>query len=470
MTTSRRNFLKSASCASVPFILPSHIWAGAAKPNDLPSMAFIGLGIQSRGLLANFLQQDVKVVAMCDVDQTRREDGVKRVDDFYKNHPDKGTPGNCKGYSDFREVLARKDIDLVCVATPDHWHAYITVAAMRAGKDVYCEKPLTYNIPEAVAVMKAAKRYNRILQTGAMQRSSFEFLTAAELVRNGCIGKITRIDCNFGGPSRPHFDPPQDIPMEPGLDFDMWCGGAPLVKYNDQLSPRGIHTFYPMVWRMDDLFGSGYCGDWGAHHLDIAQWGLDMDNSGPVKVTKAERTEQDKANVKLGGRAQSGVVLEFADGVKLTHNPFSTFGTVFYGTDGTVSVNRGKFEMTHGKELVSTYSKKGDAGSLEGALAKARKAFLTDSAYTTKLYKTKGGHPADFVACAKSRQRACSNEDVGGRAAILCHLCNMSYVRDASFDWDPAKNTFANGTGNPAWLVREGGYRNNWDVLTLTKS
>ena len=270
------------------------------------------------------------------------------------------------------------------------------------------------------------------------------------------------MDCNFGGPSRPHVDPKEDIPLEPGLDFDMWCGGAPLVKYNDKLSPRGVHTFFPMVWRFDDLFGSGYCGDWGAHHLDIAQWGLGMDDGGPVRVIKAERSEKDKANVELGGRAQCGAVAEFANGVTITHNPFSAFGTVFYGTDGTISVNRGKFEMLSGKETVSRFTKKEDGGSLEGALAKARKAFLTDSTYKTRLYKTKGGHPADFIACVKSRQRPCSNEDVGGRAAILCHLFNMSYVHDASFDWDPRRQRFAGKTGDPKWLARE--YRGGWTL------
>ncbi|MDR2849340.1 MAG: Gfo/Idh/MocA family oxidoreductase [Verrucomicrobiota bacterium] len=464
MTTSRRSFLKAAAFAGAPLILPSRVWAADTQPSDKLNIAFIGLGIQARGLLGNFLHQDVQVVAICDVDATRRDDSVKRVDAFYKDHPDKGTPGNCKGYSDFRDVLARKDINLVCVATPDHWHAYITIAAMASGKDVYCEKPLTYNIHEAAAVMAAAKKHKRILQTGAMQRSGFEFLTAAELVRNGAIGRVTRVDCNFGGPSRPHADPKEDIPLEPGLDWDLWCGGAPLVKYSDKLAPRGVHTFFPMVWRMDDLFGSGYCGDWGAHHLDIAQWGLGMDDSGPVKVIKAERSEKDKANAELGGRAQSGAVLEFANGIQLKHNPFSTFGTVFYGTEGTVSVNRGKFEFKRGDEVVSRFTKKEDEGSLDGALAKARKAFLTDGTYKTQLYKTKGGHPADFVTCAKSRQRACSNEDVGGRSAILCHLFNLSYVRDVSFDWDPVKNTFANKTGDPAWLLREGGYRKNWSV------
>jgi predicted dehydrogenase len=465
MSTSRRTFIKSAALASAPFMFSGCVAPAAVKvkgPNEKVNMAFIGMGIQARGLLSNFLSQDVVVLAICDVDTNRRNDGVKRVDEFYAAHPEKGAVGVCKAYNDFREVLARPDIDAVCVATPDHWHAIITIAAMKAGKDVYCEKPLTYNIQEATAVMAAVRKTGRILQTGAMQRSGFEFLTAAELVRNGCIGKITHVDCNFGGPSRPHADPKEEIPLEPGLDWNLWCGGAPLVKYNDKLAPRGVHTFFPMVWRMDDLFGSGYCGDWGAHHLDIAQWGLDMDASGPVRVVKAERSDADKANAELGGRAQSGVVLEFANGVKLKHNPFSLFGTVFYGTEGTVSVNRGKFEMLHGKELVSRFTKKEDGGSLEGALAKARKAFLTDSTYKTRLYKTKGGHPADFVACVKSRQRPCSNEEVGGRAAVLCHLCNMSYVHDASFDWDPKRLRFANGTGDAKWLSRE--YRGGWTI------
>ena len=465
MSTSRRSFLKGATLASVPFLFSGCVAPAAPTvkgPNDKINMAFIGLGIQARGLLGSFLGQDVHVLAICDVDTTRRMDAVKRVDDYYAANPDKGKVGVCKGYSDFREVLARPDIDAVCVATPDHWHAIITIAAMKAGKDVYCEKPLTYNIQEAVAVMETAHRTHRILQTGAMQRSSFEFLTAAELVRNGCIGKITGVDCNFGGPSRPHVDPTNDIPMEPGLDWNMWCGGAPLVKYNDQLSPRGVHNFFPMVWRMDDLFGAGFCGDWGAHHLDIAQWGLGMDDSGPVKVTKCDPTAAEKANVEQGGRAQSGVVLEFANGVKLTHKPFSEFGTVFYGTEGTISVNRGKFEMLRGKELFSRFTKQEDGGSLEGALVKARKEFLTDSTYKTKLYKTKGGHPGDFLSSVRSRQRACSNEDVGGRAAVLCHLCNMSYVHAASFDWDPAKLRFANGTGDKKWLSRE--YRGGWKI------
>ena len=482
MFSSRRSFLKAAAIAGAPLILPSRVWAqGAAKPR----LAFIGIGIQGRGLLGNFLGQDVYVVAVCDVDKSRREHAHKTVEEYYKNHPDKGATGNCKIYSDFREVIARKDIDMVCVATPDHWHAYITIAALKSGKDVYCEKPLTYSIAEAKAVLKASRETGRLVQTGAMQRSGFEFRTAAELVRNGAIGKITQVDCNYGGPSRPHrdYENPANAEKEgapnPEVDFDRWCGGAPLVKYSDRLAPRGVHNFFPMFWRFDDLFGSGYCGDWGAHHLDIAQWGLGMDASGPVKIIKS--TAGIPTDPNLGGRRQEGMQMVFANGTVLHHNPFSTWGTVFYGTEGIVAVNRGKFAMWHGKacapddavrakiqdgtfdgcEKIAFYRKKEDGGSCDAAAHAARKAFLKDQ--KVKLYQTKGGHPADFVKCFTTREQPCSNAEVGARAAVLCHLCNISYVRDAAFEWDPVANTFANGTGDPAWLARPQ-YRNNWVV------
>ena len=230
---------------------------------------------------------------------------------------------------------------------------------------------------------------------------------------------------------------------------------------------------------MDDYFGSGYCGDWGAHHLDIAQWGLGMDASGPVKVIRSDRPKSDKAVD--GFRRQSGVTLVFADGTQLIHNPFATWGTVFYGTEGIVAVNRGKFAMWQGKactpddkvremiqngkfdgcEKIAFYTRNEDGGSTDSAAWAARKRFLKEQKVT--LYKTKGGHPADLVHCFTTRQAPCSNQDVGARAAILCHLCNMSYIYDAGFDWNPYANTFANGTGDVKWLTRAD-YRNGWKV------
>jgi predicted dehydrogenase len=191
MFNTRRSFLKTAALASAaPLILPSHLVSGANKPSDRIVMGFIGMGKQSRGLMRGFISRNnVQVVAVCDVDTTRREDAVKNVNNYYKTNPKKET-ADCKGYNDFRELIARGDLDAVCIATPDHWHTYPVVAAMKAGIDVYCEKPLTHNIHESITVMKVAKETNRVLQTGSMQRSMMGFRTACELVRNGVIGKV----------------------------------------------------------------------------------------------------------------------------------------------------------------------------------------------------------------------------------------------------------------------------------------
>ena len=459
-------------------------------------LALIGAGVQGRALLHQFLGQDLLVKGVCDCDAVRREDRARVVDDYYVQrgiHAPKAVR-----WADFREVLADDEVDMVCVATPDHWHAYIAAEAMKAGKDVYCEKPLTYSVEESRLVMAAQKKYGRILQTGAMQRSAPEFRTAAMIVRNGGIGKVRFVDCNFGGPSCPHrdYENPKNAAKEgapnPDVDFDMWCGGAPLVKYSDRLAPRGVHNFFPMFWRNDDYFGLGMCGDWGAHHLDIVQWGLGLDDSGPVKVIRSN--EPPSRNPFHGGRRQSGLQMVFSDGCVLQHNPFSNWGVVFYGTEGIVAVNRGRLGVWTGKggfpdetlrngiangsfdamKCVAFWSlpsaAKGQpvpapapcsAKSLLDACNRSIKTFDLRHA-KTQLHKSIN-HVADFVDRCRDRKQPCSPASVGGRAAILCQLCNISYVHDSGFDWNPAKNEFANGTGDSAWLARSS-YRKNWKV------
>jgi len=229
LNLNRRDFLKTASMlgAAAPFVLPSKVWGADAAPSNRLTMGFIGMGTQSRGLLSNFLAQQTRVLAVCDVDTTRRNDAKQKVDKRYGNQ-------DCAAYNDFREIIARKDIDAVCIATPDHWHAIPMLAALRSGKDVYCEKPLTHNIHESVEVLKAVDANGRVLQTGSMQRSSIEFRVACELVRNGAIGKIDRVECSFGPPGIP-CDLPEEA-MEPGLDWDRWLGPAHLRPYSAVLS------------------------------------------------------------------------------------------------------------------------------------------------------------------------------------------------------------------------------------------
>lgn len=180
------------------------------------------------------MRDDVQVLAVCDVDTTRREAAKKHVDATYSEQAG-GTYRACAVYSDFRELLARDDIDAVLIATPDHWHAYIAIAAVMAGKDVYCEKPLTYNVHEAVELVKAVRRTDRVFQVGSQQRSLRPFRVAAELVRNGVLGRVSTIHVSFGDPAASYRE--VEEPMEPGLDWNLWCGPGPLVPYNPMLSP-----------------------------------------------------------------------------------------------------------------------------------------------------------------------------------------------------------------------------------------
>jgi len=239
-SVSRRRFLAQLlTTASTPFILPS--WSALASPGNRIRLGFIGLGMQGRGLLQGFLGRDeTQVLAVCDVDTHRREDAHSRVDAYYRDRADRGSFKACLAFEDFRELVARPDLDAVVVATPDHWHALTTIAALEAGKDVYCEKPLSKSIHESRAMVRAVRRHRRVLQVGSMQRSMREFRVACELVRNGCLGKIDHIDVTVGGPAVPCDLPAEEA--EPGLNWDFWLGPAPQRPYHSVLSPRGVHN------------------------------------------------------------------------------------------------------------------------------------------------------------------------------------------------------------------------------------
>jgi len=492
----RRNFLLGGAAAGAFTVLPKRVFGANARP----TVALIGCGRQALCVLVpEFRNLDVDIVIACDCDKARREGFAADLNKFYEA---RGRGKICRPVADFRDVVTDPSVDMVVVATPDHWHAYITVEAMRNGKDVYCEKPLTYNVFEANMVKAASAKYGRIVQTGAMQRSTYEFVTACEIVRNGFIGTVKYVDCTFGGPSRPHrlwekaANAAEEGAPNPDIDWDMWLGPAPWTPYSDKLSPRGICPTYPMFWRFDDYFGLGSCGDFGAHHLDIAQWGLGRDGSGPVKVIRSEASySSDPLN---GFRRQSGTQFVYDDGVVLRHCPSGEFTTVFYGTDGIVAVGRNRFAMWLGKgvvpddktrkqisdgdfdgmkrlgfynvnqwklkNLASYIVSSANDGSKEEAIKKTLTALGGSDSFLTKLYRTPNArHTDDFVACFKSRQQPCSNAVVGAGSSILCSLLNMSYVYDTGFDWDPAKGAFARGTGNPDWLAR-GTVRNGWSI------
>ncbi len=441
---SRRSFLQTAAGAvAAPFILPSRVWSAETAPNARLNIGFIGMGKMNSGHLGNFLgRENVQVVAVCDVDTNRREHAKKRVEEAYGKKAGGGYKG-CAAYNDFRELLARKDIDAVVVATPDHWHAYIGIAAVKAGKDVYGEKPLTHNVHEALALTQAVRASGRIFQTGSQQRSSKEFRVAAELVRNGVIGQVKTITTSFGDPA-PVYNLPEEA-AEPGLDWDRWCGPGPLKPYSSVLSPRGVHNHFP-AWRMTREFGGGMITDWGAHHIDIAQWALGVDDSGPVEVRAA------------GEGAKRGAQLVYANGVVLTHGDGK--GVSIYGSEGEIHVNRGKFELIlGGKTVHKFFDKEQDKGtSLDREVILTEREFLKDA--KVKLYNSKNHHD-DWLNSIQTRKPPICDVAVGATTVISCHLMNMAYYNNVNFKWNPVERTFAQG-GDPKWLTRD--YRGEWAV------
>ena len=418
----RRQFIKATSlaAASAPFLLPSRLWAaqGGAQPNSRITMGFIGTGKQGRHLINSFLPHpNTQMVAVCDVDTTRRKHHRKIIEDFYSTKGVTDFKG-CAEYTNYHEVLARKDIDAVVIAAPDHWHALIAIAACKAGKDVYCEKPLSLTIGEARAMVKAARKYKRIFQTGSMQRSSSEFLKACELVRNGRIGQVKEIYTDIGGPSK-WCDLPEE-PMEPGLDWDQWLGPAPLRAYNSILSPRGVHDNFP-DWRNYREYSGGMMTDWGAHHFDIAQWGLGMDESGPIEIIPPD------------GKDVKRLTYKYASGTVMYHGKLEgyPFGVVFVGTNGKVCVDRGKFK-TEPEDLGKNYV----AGSSP-----------------IKLYKS-NNHYADFLKGVRNREKPICDVEVGCRSVTVCHLGNLAYWNKRPLKWDPAKERFIGDKEANSWIDR----------------
>src|SRR5437588_3771584 len=420
----RRQFLKTTAAVSLgtPLILSSS-WAAARKgPSDRITLGFIGTGTQGRGLLNNFLNQpDTEVLAVCDVDTTRREHNKKVVDEFYSIKGNKEYKG-CAAYKEFEELIARKDIDAVVIAAPDHWHAYIAVAACNAGKDIYCEKPLSLTIHEARAMVNAARKNDRVFQTGSMQRSSSEFRKACELVRNGRIGKVKQVIVDVGGPSRP-CDLPEE-PLEPGLNWDMLLGPAPQRPYNSILSPRGVHDHFPN-WRNYREYSGGMMTDWGAHHFDIAQWGLGMDDSGPVEIIPPSDPN-----------ATRGLRYLYANGVEMIHG--DSGGVLFTGTEGKILVNRGKFEATP---------------------ASIGEEPLGDKA--VRLYNS-SNHSKDFLDCVRSRKKPICDVEIGCRSVTVCHLGNLAYWNHRHLKWDPVHERFIGDEQANQWLDRP--KRSPWKV------
>jgi predicted dehydrogenase len=412
---SRREFLSASAAAAAPLIVPATVFgkSGRVAPADRLGIGHIGVGTMGYGHVKGLLgEKAVQILAICDVDKDRREFNQKAVEKGYSKDTEyKG----CAIYNDYHELLARKDIDAVVIAVPDHWHAAVALDAMKAGKDVYCEKPLTLTIGEAKTLIDAARKLEKVFQTGSQQRSEGPFRQAVEYVRSNRLGKIKQVIVGVGGPSKPCDLPEEE--MQPGLDWDRWLGQSPKRPYNSVLSPRGVHTHFP-AWRNYREYSGGMMTDWGAHHFDIAQWILDMDKSGPVEIVPPEDP-----------KAQLGVRYVYANGAEIVHgNPG---GVTIKGELGEIFVDRSKITSTP-------------------------ESILKDPLSDKDVHLPKSpGHKKNWLECIKSRQRPICDVEVGARSVTVCHLGNLAYWNHRKLQWDPQAWRFVKDAEADKWLDRE---------------
>lgn len=408
MQIDRREFLKKAAlAAAAPLIVPASALGrgGAVAPSNRLVFGHIGVGWMGTTNLQNFLSRDdVQVVAVCDTDRNHLEEARTLVNRHYGN-------SDCRAYGDFREITRRSDIDAVVISTPDHWHTIQALDACSHGKDAYVEKPLTLTIDEGRVLVDTVRRYGRVLQTGTQQRSMDLFRHAAELVRNGRLGKIHTVHVEIPPNSRecePTWSPQ---PVPPELDYDMWLGPAEWAPYHSQR----IH--YSFRFNFD--YAGGQVTNWGAHFIDIAQWGLGMDNSGPVEVSG-------KGEFPKTGLFNTATKVHFeclyAGGARLicttikdeTRQP----SVRFEGTEGWVYATRD--------------------GIVSGPDSLVREVIGPDE---IRLERSPD-HAQNFVDCIRSRRRPVADVEIGHRSATVCHLGNIAMRLGRKLRWDPAREEF----------------------------
>ncbi len=421
----RREFITRSALAAGTFtVVPRHVLGGSGftAPGDRVNLGFIGVGKQSIGLMRNLMRcPETMVLAGCDVDRHKLE---RFQNEAEKSNAEKLQGGNqpVDTYENYRELLQREDIDAVVIAAPDHWHALMAVDAARAGKDIYCEKPLALTVAEGRAMVSAARKYDRVFQTGNMQRSWRDFRHACEMVYNGYIGEVKEVNVSIGDPVMACELPAEETPGY--LNWDLWVGPSMYRSYHQALSPPVEYNGWPM-WRRYRGFGGGSVTDWGAHMFDIGQWALGMDKSGPVEFIPPPK------------RSTRGLKMVYASGVVMNHVDWGEFNAVqFIGSEGKIEVSR-EFYRSDITGLTELELKAGD-----------RPLYHSDN------------HYQDWIDAIKNRTRPVSDVETGHRTATVCNIANMAYTLERSLKWSPSHERFIDDRGADAMLGRP--FRGPW--------
>ncbi|MBI5091760.1 MAG: Gfo/Idh/MocA family oxidoreductase [Candidatus Hydrogenedentes bacterium] len=442
VNTTRREFLKrTAAAITAPVILRSTA-LGKNAPSNRVNLALIGAGGRGNQLLNDFSHvQDAQVIAVCDCFKERRETTRDKLNKTYNGEV-------VTAYADFRELLALKDIDGVIVATPDHWHVPIAIAAARAGKDTYVEKPLGVSMEWAWKLRKAARRAKTVFQYGTQQRSSPLFRKACELVRNGYIGEVRRIEAwcpdissQYAAFHVPQYGSTDTAPVPEGFDYDRWLGPAQQKPYTvDRCTNFGAYHIYD--------YALGFIAGWGAHPLDIAQWGLNVDHTSPVRY---EGTGSIPAKGLYDTIDSWDMECTYATGVKMrfmghrvaqpvvsAYRKWNDHGTTFHGGNGWISVDRGGIYASDPKLLEITL--------------KADDVHL----------RREDSHAHDFVMCMKSRQLPLSHLEAAIRSDTISHLCDIAIRLRKPIEWDPEKERIVGDKEAAKMLARP--LRKPWNL------
>ena len=402
---SRRGFLGTAAAAvAAPYFVPASARGaeGRPAPSEQITLGMIGLGSMGLRHVKGFLPEaDCRIIGVCDVDASRRKTAVGEINTHYGNR-------DCAAYNAFEDIIARADLDALCIAIPDHWHAIPAILAARAGKDIYGEKPLALTIADGRRMVRAVNTYGIVWQTGSWQRSTRNFRFACELVRNGRIGALQRVEVGLG--SKPPCEPQPTQPVPAGFDYDRWLGPAPWAPY----TAKRCH--WNFRWILD--YSGGQLTDMGAHEIDIAHWGMGVDGTGPVRVTGTGEFPSDglwDAAVHYDFRA------EYANGLTMHVDSGHKYrgGVRFVGSDGWVFVSRSSLKAPPASLLRETI------GPNEIHLARPRG-------------DNRQGHRRDFLDCVKSRAETITPIEIGQRSITVAHLANIAIMLGREIRWDPA--------------------------------
>lgn len=414
---SRRRFLKTAvAAAAAPAIIPSRVFSGLQAPSDTLTLGCIGVGRQGRAdmqeAIYRGLEVGARVVAVCDVDTHRRDDAQWLAERTYAAELKKSDYRGIDVYSDFRDLLARKDIDGVLIVSPDFWHACHGVAAAEAGKDIYLEKPLTHSVAEGRKLVEAVRKNNRVFQTGSQQRSSIYFLTACELVRNNRIGKLHTI--KVVNPTDQGQGNPQPMPVPKYFDYDFWMGPTAEAPFTeDRTHPQG--NYERPGWLQIEAYCRGMITGWGSHMNDIAQWGHGTDESGLIEIeARAEFPDRGLFDVHTTYHSEG----RYADGVRLIQDSGDPAGVRFEGDGGWIFCSRSEVKASDPAIL------RQKAGPGE-----------------TKLYVS-SNHMKNFLECMRNRKATAAPVEVGHRSNSLCVITHIAMKLGRKLKWDPAVEKF----------------------------